>query len=169
MGFIDSSPEAEPSVFYNVVHAVGKNCPNMSDDVKLVQYLLKIYYEAVSIDFRPVGNMTVDGVCGPVTRNWILKFQIDCNHEYPGEILVDERVDRIRNQSLHGSISKTIYTLSFLNSSAANYDLKGWLATPNLIPLQNPASVPPPSIDVVGETQVVKPRPATVPTVAGGF
>lgn len=169
MGFIDSSPEAETSVFYNVVHAVGKNCPNMPDDVKLVQYLLKIYYDAVSSDFRPTGNMTVDGVCGPVTRNWILKFQLDCSYEYPGEILVDGRVDRIRNQSLKGSISKTIYTLSFLNSSAANYNPGGWAATYYLVPLQNPSSVPPPSVDVVNETQVVKPRPTTVPTVAGGF
>ena len=169
MGFIDSSPEAETSVFYNVVHAVGKNCPNLSDDVKLVQYLLKIYYEAVSVDFRPQGNMTVDGVCGPVTRNWILKFQLDCSYEHPGEILVDGRVDRIRNQSLYGSISKTIYTLSFLNSSAAHYNPEGWKATPFLIPMQNSASVPPPSIDVVNETQVVTPRPASVPTVAGGF
>lgn len=169
MGFIDSSPEADTKIFYNVVHAVGKNCPNMSDDVKLVQYLLKIYYEQASPDCRPNGTMTVDGVCGPITRNWILKFQFDCSADYPGEVLVDGRIDRIRNQSLYGSISKTIYTLSFLNSSAANYDPKGWAATPAFVPLQNAASVPPPSIDVVNETQVVTPRPATVPTVAGGF
>ncbi len=141
----------------------------MPDDVKLVQYLLKIYYETVSIDFRPKGNMTVDGVCGPVTRNWILKFQLDCNHEYPGEILVDGRVDRIRNQNLKGAISKTTYSLSFLNSSAAHYNPEGFAATPTLIPLQNPASVPLPSVDVVNENQIVTPRPTSVPTVAGGF
>jgi hypothetical protein len=169
MGFIDSSPEAETSVFYNVVHAVGQNCPNLSDDVKLVQYLLKTYYDAVSPNFRPNGNLTVDGVCGAITRNWILKFQLDCRYEFPGEILADGRVDRVRNQSLKGSISKTTYTLSFLNSSAAHYNPEGWKATPLLIPLQNPANVPPPSVDVVNETQVVKPRPTTVPTVAGGF
>lgn len=169
MGFIDSSPESDTTVFYNVVHAVGKNCPNLRDDVKLVQYLLKIYYEKAGAESRPNGTMTVDGVCGPITRNWILKFQLDCNYEYPGEILVDGRVDRIRNKSLKGSISKTFYTLSFLNSSAANYNPEGWAATAYLIPLQNPATVPPPSIDMIDETQVVKPRPTTVPTVAGGF
>lgn len=54
MGFIDTSSVAQPSVFYNVVHAVGKNCPNMGEDVKLVQYLLKILYDKFpppSIDY----------------------------------------------------------------------------------------------------------------------
>lgn len=169
MGFVDTSPSADLPVFYNVVHAVGNNCPNLPDDVKLVQYLLKIYFEKFPSECRPNGNITVDGVCGPITRNWILKFQLDCSYEYPGEILVDGRVDRIRNQSLKGAISKTYYTLSFLNSSAAHYNPEGWKATPFLIPLQNPSSVPLPSIDVVNETQVVKPKPTTVPTVAGGF
>ncbi len=169
MGFIDSSPEAETSVFYNVVHAVGKNCPNLSDDVKLVQYLLKIFYDKYPAEYRPNGNMTVDGVCGAVTRNWILKFQLDCSADYPGRILVDGRVDRMRDQKMKGAISNTHYTLGFLNTNAAHYNPEGFAATPTLIPLQNPANVPPPSIDVVNESQIITSRPTSVPTVAGGF
>lgn len=37
MGLIDTAPGTTLPVFYNVVHAVGKNCPNMRDDVKLGQ------------------------------------------------------------------------------------------------------------------------------------
>lgn len=169
MGFIDTSTVAQPSVFYNVVHAVGKNCPNMRDDVQLVQYLLKILYDKFPPNCRPKGNMTVDGLCGPVTRSWILKFQMHFNADNPGMIMVDGRVDRIRNKDFVGSISKTQYTLAVLNKNAAKLNPEGWTATPSLVPLQNPASIPPPSIDVVDETQIIRPKPTSVPTVAGGF
>ena len=170
MGFIDTAPETEIPVFYNVVHAVGKNCPNMRDDVKLVQYLLKILYDKFPAEYRPQGNMTVDGMCGPITRNWILRFQMDFAKDNPGLILVDGRVDRIRNRNFYGSISKTQYTLAVLNKNAAKLDAEGWKATPFIVPLQNPANVPPPSTDVVDEIpekEIIK--PTTTPTVAGGF
>jgi hypothetical protein len=169
MGFIDTSNVAQPSVFYNVVHAVGKNCPNIRDDVKLVQYLLKILYDKFPPNCRPNGNMTFDGLCGPVTRNWIIKFQMDFNADNPGMITIDGRVDRIRNKDFVGSISKTQYTLAVLNKNAAKLNPDGWTATPYLIPMQNLASIPPPSIDYIDENQIIKPNPKKVPEVVGGF
>ena len=72
MGFIDSSDDPDLPVFYNVVHAVGVQCPNARDDVKLVQYLLTAFYDKAlassGVYSRPKGNMTVDGVCRPVTK-----------------------------------------------------------------------------------------------------
>ncbi len=150
MGFIDTAPGTKTPVFYNVVHAVGKNCPNIRDDVKLVQYLLKILYEKLPAD-KPNGEMSVDGFCGPITLNWILKFQLDVSATFPGDIAVDNRVDRIRNKNFVGSITKTKYTLAWLNANAKKYNPEGWAATYYIVPLQNPESVPPPSPDVVRE------------------
>jgi hypothetical protein len=153
MGFIDNSNEESLPVFYNVIHAVGKQCPNIRDDVKLVQYLLIAFYDKAlsssSVYTRPKGEMTVDGICGPVTLNWILKFQLDVNTRYPGTVAADNRVDRVRNKDLKGSISGTIYTLALLNKFVQKINPGAFVLLPQLIPLENPANVPPPSWDVV--------------------
>lgn len=160
MGFIDTSPRLP--YFYNVVHAVGKNCPNQRDDVMLVQYLLYWRYKNVKPKAAtPKGEMKVDGICGGVTRNWILKFQLDImfhNHS----IYADNRVDRVRNTAtLTGSLSKTVYTLIWLNWIVAYEEPAAFLATPQFVPLQNPLSVPPPSNDIVYEAAPQEPVPAT--------
>lgn len=81
---------------WNVSRAVGKNSPNDRLDVLLVQYLLMKVYEDVQHDgrIRPKGNLTLDGVCGPITKNWILKFQLDINQDVPGLVSTDGRIDR---------------------------------------------------------------------------
>ena len=155
MGFIDSSPEASMPVFYNVVHAVGKQCPNMKDDTKLVQYLLVAFYDGAltvsPIYTRPKGDMTVDGICGPITNNWILKFQLDVNQRYPNTTPADNRVDRIRNKNMIGSISQMGYTLAILNRFTAKVNPDAYVALPKYVQLQNPENVPPPSYDMIGE------------------
>lgn len=165
MGFIDTSTDKNLPVFYNVVHAVGKNCPNLRDDVKLVQYLLKSIYDKYPPQYRPNGTMTVDGVCGAITLNWILKFQLDANESKPGKVNMDGRVDRARSKTLYGSIGNTAYTIGLLNINSADLNSEAWLALPGLIPLENIANVPPPSPDIVGQMS----KPTSVPTVAGGF
>lgn len=162
MGFIDTAPGTKTPVFYNVVHAVGKLCPNIRDDVKLVQYLLMAFYrKAVSDGFEtPNGDIGVTGYCGTATMNWILKFQLDMSQDYPGNIAVDNRVDRIRNKDFVGSISKTRYTLAYLNRGVIVYNPEAFAALPVLIPLENIMNVPPPSWDVIKEM--------TVPETAGG-
>jgi hypothetical protein len=153
MGFIDNSNDPNLPVFYNVIHAVGKQCPNVRDDVKLVQYLLMSFYERAlpvsAIYTKPKGDMKVDGICGPVTLNWILKFQLDVNQRHPGTVAADNRVDRVRNKDLVGEISGTVYTLAVLNRFTLKVNPEAWVATPSLIPLENPANVPPPSMDMV--------------------
>ena len=143
-------------VFYNVVHAVGQNCPNMSDDVKLVQYFLKSLYTKLP-QSKPGGEIQVTGACDSVTMNWILRFQTQAAHDYPGKILVDNRIDRIRQKDFIGSMSHTVYTLAALNASCMNYCPEAWIATPSLIHLENPLNVPPPSWDVVESTPQVVP------------
>jgi hypothetical protein len=155
MPFIDTT-DVHPSltVFYNVVHAVGKDSPNQGDDVKLVQMLLATIYAKTGTP--PPGTMTVDGICGPVTRSWLLKFQQDVRAT-GRSILVDGRADRVRNRDGLGSISNTFYTLIWLNQGAKSLDPVGWAGIPGLIPMAGAADVPPPGIDVVPE-RVVLPR-----------
>ena len=153
MGFIDNSNDPDLSVFYNVVHAVGKGCPNMRDDVKLVQYLLIAFYDkalsASSVYTKPKGDLSVTGNCDAVTLNWILKFQLDVNTRYPGTVLADDRVDRVRNKNLTGSISGTVYTLAVLNRFTLKVNPDAYLATTLVIPLENPMNVPSPSADTI--------------------
>jgi hypothetical protein len=147
MGFIDTAPGTDLPVFYNVVHAVGEGCPNQKDDVMLVQYLLMSVYEKLPSSARPKGDIGVTGYCGGATRNWILKFQLDANKACPGATAADGRVDRIREKSLIGTMSKMTYTLAILNANAIYYNPEKFTKLPQLVPLQNPAEVPPPSAD----------------------
>jgi len=153
MGFLDTSNDSSLPVFYNVVHAVGKQSPNVCDDVKLVQYLLIAFYDKAlatsSIYTKPKGDLKVDGVCGPVTNNWILKFQLDVNKRHPGTVAADNRVDRVRNKNLKGSITGTIYTLAVLNKFVRIINPTAFVMLPQVVPLENSANVPPPSRDVV--------------------
>jgi len=153
MGFIDTSNDQDLPVYYNLVHAVGKGCPNMRDDVKLVQYLLISFYDkalsASNVYTKPKGDMKVDGVCGPVTLNWILKFQLDVNTRYPGTVYADNCVDRVKNKNLTGSISGTIYTLAVLNKFTLKVNPDAYYATPLVIPLENSMNQPLPSADVM--------------------
>src|SRR5690348_1862960 len=103
MPFIDTCDSETMPTFYNVVNAVGKNCPNRNDDVKLVQYLLQIFYSQSGFP-PPKGMMRVDGIRGPVTKNWITRFQLDVK-SYGNSVSIDGRMDRARDHRLGGSIS----------------------------------------------------------------
>jgi hypothetical protein len=150
MGFIDTLPASgQLPVFYNVVHAVGKNAPNAPNDVKLVQYLLMAYYKTTPT--QPTGEMAVTGYCGPVTMRWILDFQMRVNAKLPNAVRIDNRIDRVRNNSIITSISKTQYTLAILNASVKFRDPSAFVLLPSLVPLENASNVPPPSRDEVNQ------------------
>jgi hypothetical protein len=165
MGFIDTSDAEYLPVFYNVYHAVGmprashtvgqgsgsvnnttaggwSSCPNLPDDVKLVQYLLKAFYDFQPPHVRPQGEMKIDGLCGPVTNRWILQFQRDCNLAGGEQVLlVDNRVDKVLNKNLVSNISKKMYTLAMLNINVKYYSPEVWAKTPLFVPLHNPYGV----------------------------
>jgi hypothetical protein len=151
MGFIDTSTDDTLPVFFNVVHAVGRQCPNFRDDVKLIQYLLIAFYaksETVLHWKKPPGELTVTGECNTTTLNWIQHFQMDIRKGL-GKGTLDGRVDRVRNKNLIGTISGETYTLVFLNRSVMNFNPDAFVLTPTVIPLENPMNVPPPSNDMV--------------------
>jgi hypothetical protein len=101
---------------YNVTMAVGRNCPNRRDDVKLVQFFLKrIFGNPVNDLRKPPSHlkpMEVDGFCGPTTMGWITFYQFHVAND-GAPITTDDRIDRAR--SAVASISKTGYTINWLN------------------------------------------------------
>lgn len=152
MGFPDTAPGQNMSTFYNLVHAVGSNAPNLSNDVKLVQYLLKSLFIKIP-NHQSSREIQTDGICNSVTMRWILKFQIEASYSHPGKILIDNRIDRIREKNFVGSLSHTTYSLFVLNASVLKYNPEAFIALPNLIPLEYAANVPPPSLDMVHQHQ----------------
>ena len=160
MGFRDTLTPAEQGTlpfpfFFNVIRAVGKNCPNLSDDVKLIHFLLINFYEALGRRFRwekPKGEISFDsGVYSAATENWITKCQLDITFRggiNPGSAL-DKRIDRVRNkEDFKSSITKTTYTLATLNIVVERINPAIFLALPIFVPVVTGA-VPPPSPDIV--------------------
>ncbi len=161
MPFIDvRDDDASPGI-YNVISAVGQNCPNRRDEVRLVQTLLKLFYQSSGFS-APKGLMVVDGLCGPITKNWILKFQLDIRY-WGCAVMADKRVDRIRDHQDIGSISQTMYTLVALNRAVQSIDPNGWTAIPGTVTMSDPDSVPAPGYDYVPE------GPSTQQTSPGGM
>jgi hypothetical protein len=163
MGFIDTLENQKfLPVFYNVEHAVGKGCPNIRDDVKLVQYLLIAFYDkgAPARGWqKPPGQLTVTGFCGPTTMSWILHFQRNCYKDFGGDASLDNRVDRVRNGKIRGTISSKVYTLLWLNKGVATYNQDAFILTPQVVPLENPVNVSPPSNDMISELPREMPAP----------
>jgi hypothetical protein len=108
------NPDESPAVFYNVSMAVGPGCPNMREDVMLVQFLLALLYADPTLTRPSPDKLKVDGVFGPITEKWILGYQRDAVR-HGLAVKVDGRVDRALG--LEGSISHTIYTILSLTAS----------------------------------------------------
>ena len=106
--------------------------PNKSDDVMLVQYLLKRIYQKGNYCHPPLNqnngtmNLKIDGLHGPKTQRAIEQFQLElrCHGKL---IATDGCVDPERKESLTASISKMDSTISWLNK-------KFWLLYPGLAP-----------------------------------
>lgn len=122
MAFIDldsNDPAGTPS-FYNVNTAVGYGCPNMGEDVKVVQFFLQRLFSLPQfVKEKPWGTMTVDGKVGPVTRAWITKGQLICRRDGVN-VLIDGIVDKAGNSenasNRESSISHTDYFIRMLNN-----------------------------------------------------
>jgi hypothetical protein len=106
-------------VFYNISCSVGRNAVNNRVDVMMVQYLLREIYSNSNAFNPPVtppkGEMKVDGICGPITLDWILETQKQLRAR-GSSVMVDGKVDRATHGFI-GSISHTIYTIIHLNAS----------------------------------------------------
>lgn len=106
--------------------------PNKRDDVMLVQYLLKRVYQQ-GHNVQPPLNQTngaaqlkIDGWYGPKTQSAIEHFQIELRRN-GRNIATDGCIDPERGDTTTASISRTDYTISWLNKYF-------WLLYPALAP-----------------------------------
>lgn len=134
MAYANPTTSQQMPYLYNVEQAVGVNSPNASGDVKLVQYMLKGIYK------EKAANLLVDGYIGPITIGWIRTFQSDIRAEN-GNVMVDGRVDRAF--SIKSSVSRTVYTVVFLNWKLSRVNPAAYAALPGSVPLNgNPRPNP---------------------------
>ena len=79
---------------YNVCSAVGRNCPNQTDDVMLVQTMLKMNAILNNPSSR-IAALKIDGVCGRKTIQAIFTAQEDARRSIgSAKLLVDGVVGR---------------------------------------------------------------------------
>jgi hypothetical protein len=128
MAFVDEDSEDSTgnARFYNVNSAVGYGCPNEKEDAMMVQFFLKrLYMTELMKPDTPKGNMTVDGKVGPVTRNWILKFQLDMKNR-GNDCFPDGIMDKAGNpnnaNNQTAAIARTRYTIRLLNNGLRKLD-----------------------------------------------
>lgn len=104
---------------------------NRRDDVMLVQYLLKRVYQQGQNCNPPLkdtgaASLKIDGLYGPKTQKAITNFQLEMRRN-GRSIATDGCVDPERGDSATSSISKTGYTISWLNKYF-------WILYPELAP-----------------------------------
>ena len=126
MAFIDVDRlNAAMETFYNLTDAVGYGGKNMIEDVKVAQFFLQRFYVAFPRFKKPWGEMVMDGKCGPITRAWITKAQMDLR-TLGTNVAVDGVLDKAGNpaDNRHGSISGSTYAIRLLNNGLRRHDLE---------------------------------------------
>src|SRR5262245_36479658 len=95
---------------YNVDQPVGLGCPNRTDDVLLVQVLLKRFFELQASARPPGPPLVVNGCFDPTTFYWVVHLQYIVSS---AGLTVDGRVD-----PAHGGSTPhhhRAYTIFYLN------------------------------------------------------
>lgn len=132
---------------------------NRRDDVKMVQYMLANYFDAVPPDpetsvERPEGELAIDGICGPATLRWIQAYQKSITR-YP--INTDGRVDRGKGTGV-STITHKAYTIVSLNMELEEVDPDAWSQIPALFPMTAKAALPPDDPEYPRVIQSTQPR-----------
>jgi hypothetical protein len=116
MAYIETTTDPRLPYFYNLSRAVGNGCHNWEEDTMVVQFFLQRMYGTGKLGPAPKGTMKVDGIFGPITRNWILKFQLDAANGPNVNIYADGIVNTAPDGRLDSIYSKTRYTIIYLNA-----------------------------------------------------
>jgi hypothetical protein len=103
-------------VVLTVEQAVGRGGANRRVDVLLVQFFLYVTAQASESSWgwginRAVPKPTIDGVHGPITQDWINRFQKFIARKPERGIITDGRVDPILLQG-SGIYVNTMYMLN---------------------------------------------------------
>jgi hypothetical protein len=105
--------------FYNLDQAVGPGAPNQRTDVLLVQFFLReLFKQPDLLPDKPPGDLAVDGIFGPVTAQWINRYQKQLLRK-GFSVQADGRVDPAQGELAFskGSISHKRYTIWHMNQS----------------------------------------------------
>lgn len=113
---------------YDVDRTVGYGAVNESDDVLLVQFLLKRYFLRPKL--KPLGTMILDGIFGPITHYWLLFFQKSLEHFYKEEgatldLIEYGNVGSFRDPRLAGR-QPTQTMIGQLNGQAGDFYTGDW-------------------------------------------
>ena len=102
----------------NVEKAVGRNCPNPPEDVKMVQFFLRKIFTAPKWT-NLLRQRAPSGVCDEMTIAWIYFFQTCIRAMVGGSCVADQRVDRMTSQL--GPVHHHVYAILHLNSLYAQF------------------------------------------------
>lgn len=105
-------------LIYTIDKAVGPGCPNVRDDVALVQFFLRAVMEDVKEYQIPAGPpLSIDGDCGPQTILYIKSWQQQASKFMKGFALPtqDGLISPMTNRSGLGSLSHQRYSIVSLN------------------------------------------------------
>jgi hypothetical protein len=102
----------------SVDDSVGRGGANRRLDVMLVQFFLNVTAQADEKSWawlvdRKITKPNIDGICGPITQDWIDRFQAFIRKR--ARLVVDGRVDPILN-GLAETSQHTIFTIYALNA-----------------------------------------------------
>lgn len=122
MAYIEKTNDLWLPTFYNVSRPVGRGCHNWEEDVMVVQFFLQRMYKTDILGTKPKGDLKVDGIFGNITRNWILKFQLDVQQLQGASIYPDGIISTATDGNLDSSITKTRYTIIYLNGGVKKND-----------------------------------------------
>jgi hypothetical protein len=104
---------------YNVTQSVGEKCANRTDDVMLVQFLVKTFFEDPKNTLeKPADTLPVTGFFGPITLRYLRAFSKACTRR--GIVIEkDNRLDPA-GALTSGTISKKLYKIVVLCGSYAD-------------------------------------------------
>lgn len=115
----DPDIKSDLPFFWNIHKSVGWGCPNRTDDVMLVQFLLLSIYlntEVFSVGSPPTETFPLDGIFGQKTYKWIRAFQ----KTQPG-YHQDGRVSAIDGSRAFSTETHHPYTIIALNAELSKY------------------------------------------------
>ncbi len=111
-------PNRLMGLFYTVERAVGRGCPNQSDDVALVQFLVRRVLEGWN-DALPGPPLVIDGIFGERTQRNIEHFQKGTNRVQEGNMHEDGIVSPMRGREAF-TRAGNVYTIVRLNTHYAD-------------------------------------------------
>jgi hypothetical protein len=128
-------------LLYTIDQAVGRACPNLREDVFLVQFLVRRVLEGWN-DTLPGPPLAIDGIFGKRTEEYIHHFQEGENKRVPGLMFVDGVIDPIKDRA--GYVPKTDkgYTIIFLNTHYSDRYGKAWHSNIAIDPLCPASQLP---------------------------